>query len=382
MVTGNARNRKPYAGNPHYKKVKLAACVAISAVSVAVVQAAQPIRAISVAVEKSGGVVSSFNLTFDTTPVSTALYACWDEVDRGSSTNDWAHVEKIGDIAGDVTALAVPISRFPDWGKAECRALRFVMEPGTLFERAGTYLRTEFNGGQYIDTGYMLDKTDAIDISWTFTHISAQPASIVCGSVAYSSGTLQQDQYFIRYGGTGGVSGMITKRDGSADQKTKASVGWSNTNKSLLNEYTRFRVAVSATEQSIWTNSVTSAGNASGDEVLLAHNTQEFDASFTQQTNCFLFSWPGYGSGTWPEAGKFIMGKMYHCDILRSGVPAVSLLPVMKDGEACFYDTVRKVFLRNIGTGAFVLSGASPDVGVATDAIIYESRRGLQIIVH
>ena len=381
MTTGNALNGKTHADNPHYKKIKLAVCVAVSAVGAVVVQAAQPIRAMSVAVEKSLGAVSSFNLTFDTTPASTALYACWDEVDRGSSTNGWTHVEKIGDIAGDVTALSVPISRFPTWGKANCRALRFVMEPGALFERAGTYLGTKSDGDQYIDTGYMLDKTDAIDISWTFTKISSQSASIVCGSVAYSSGNLYADQYFIRYDGGGKVSCKISKRDGTVEQKTNAGASWTASPQSLLDSYTRVRVAISATEQSIWTNSVTSTGYASGDEVLLVHNTREFDSSFTQQTNCFLFSWPGYGSGTWPEAGNFIKGKMYHCDIVRSGVPAVSLLPVMKDGEVCFYDTVRKVFLHNIGTGSLALSTASVDVGVATDAILYEKRRGLLIFV-
>jgi hypothetical protein len=53
----------------------------------------------------------------------------------------------------------------------------------------------------------------------------------------------------------------------------------------------------------------------------------------------------------------------------------------MKDGEVCFYDTVRKVFLHNIGTGSLALSAASVDVGVATDAILYEKRRGLLIFV-
>ena len=381
MATGKTLNGKPYAGNSYCKKIKLVVCAAVSVVSVAVVQAAQPIRPISVAVEKSGGVVSAFNLTFDTTPAPTALFACWDEADQGSSTNGWMHVEKIGDIAGDETTLAVPISRFPDWGKAGCRALRFVMEPGALFECAGTYLGTKSDGNQYIDTGYMLDKTDAIDISWTFTHISSQSASIVCGSVAYSSGNTYADQYFIRYGGSGNVACKLSNRNGTVEQKTNAGASWTASPQSLLDSNTRVRVAISATEQSIWTNSVTSTGYASGDEVLLVHNTREFVSSFTQQTNCFLFSWPGYGSGTWPEAGKFIKGKMYHCDIVRSGVPAVSLLPVMKDGEVCFYDTVRKVFLHNIGTGSLALSAASVDVGVATDAILYEKRRGLLIFV-
>ena len=376
MATGKSLN-----GDPCCKKIEIAVCAAVCAVSVAVVQAAQPIRTMSVAVEKSLGAVSSFNLTLGTTPESTALYACWDEVDRGSSTNGWAHVEKIGDIAGDVTVLNVPISRFPTWGKANCRALRFVMEPGALFERAGTYLGTKSDGDQYIDTGYMLDKTDAIDISWTFTYISSQAKSIVCGSVAYYSGNTYADQYFIRYDGGGKVSCKISNRDGTVEQKTNAGASWTASPQSLLDSNTRVRVAISATEQSIWTNSVTSTGYASGDEVLLVHNTREFDSSFTQQTNCFLFSWPGYGSGTWPEAGNFIKGKMYHCDIVRSGVPAVSLLPVMKDGEVCFYDTVRKVFLHNIGTGSLALSAASVDVGVATDAILYEKRRGLLIFV-
>ena len=382
MTTGNALNGKTHADNPHYKKIKLAVCVAVSAVGAVVVQAAQPIRAMSVAVEKSLGAVSSFNLTFDATPASTALYACWDEVDRGSSTNGWAHVEKIGDIAGDVTALSVPISRFPTWGKANCRALRFVMEPGALFERAGTYLGTKSDGDQYIDTGYMLDKTDAIDISWTFMSITSQAKSIVCGSVAYYSGNNQDDHYFVLYEGSGKVSCKISNRNGKPEQKTNAGASWTATPNTLLGTTTRVRVAISATEQSIWTNSVTSTGYASGDEVLLVHNTREFDSSFTQQTNCFLFSWPGYGSGIWPcTAVTYIKGKMYHCDILRSGVPAVSLLPVEKDGEVCFYDTVRKVFLHNIGTGSLALSAASVDVGVATDAILYEKRRGLLIFV-
>ena len=381
MKAGKTPNGKPHAGNSHCKKIKLAVCAAVFAVSVAVVQAAQPIRVMSASVNKVGGIVTSFDLTFDTTPESTALYACWDEVDQGSSTNGWAHVEKIGDIAGDVTALNVPISRFPTWGGSGCRALRFVMEPGALFERAGTYLGTRSDGDQYIDTGYMLDKTDAIDISWTFTHISSQSASIVCGSVAYSSGNTYADQYFIRYEGSGKVACKLSNRNGTAEQKTNAGASWTASPQSLLDSNTRVRVAISATEQSIWTNSVTSTGYASGDEVLLVHNTREFVSSFTQQTNCFLFSWPGYGSGTWPEAGKFIKGKMYHCDIVRSGVPAVSLLPVMKDGEVCFYDTVRKVFLHNIGTGSLALSAASVDVGVATDAILYEKRRGLLIFV-
>ena len=383
MTTGNALNGKTHADNPHYKKIKLAVCVAVSAVGAVVVQAAQPIRAMSVAVEKSLGAVSSFNLTFDTTPASTALYACWDEVDQGSSTNGWAHVEKIGDIAGDVTALNVPISRFPMWGGSGCRALRFVMEPGALFERAGTYLGTRSNGNQYIDTGYMLDKTDAIDISWSFQNVQSQAKSMVCGSVAYSSGNTYADQYFIHYEGSGKVACKLSNREGKPEQKTNANASWTASPQSLLDPNTRVRVAISATEQSIWTNSVTSTGYASGDEVLLVHNTQEFDSSFTQQTNCFLFSWPGYGaSGIWPYTQvNFIKGKMYHCDIVRSGVPAVSLLPVLKDGEVCFYDTVRKVFLHNIGTGSLALSAASVDVGVATDAILYEKRRGLLIFV-
>jgi hypothetical protein len=373
MATGKALNGK--------SNVKLAVCAAVSTAGVVAAYAAQPIRAMHVDVEKSGGAVSSFNLTFDTTPTSTALYACWDEVDRGSSTNGWAHVEKIGDIAGDETSLVVPISRFPTWGKTDCLALRFVMEPGALFERAGTYLGTKSDGNQYIDTGYMLDKTDAIDISWTFTHISSQSASIVCGSVAYSSGNTYADQYFIRYGGSGNVACKISNRNGTVEQKTNAGASYTFSPQSLLDSNTRVRVAISATEQSIWTNSVTSTGFPSGDEVLLVHNTREFVSSFTQQTNCFLFSWPGYKSGTWPEAGKFIKGKMYHCDIVRSGVPAVSLLPVEKDSEVCFYDTVRKVFLRNIGTGSLALSAASVDVGVATDPIFCEIRQGLLISI-
>ena len=380
MATGKTLNGMPYAGNSHCKKIKLAVCAAVFAVSVAVVQAAQPIRAMSASVNKVGGIVTSFDLTFDTTPESTALYACWDAADRGAETNSWAHVEKIGDIAGDVTALNVPISRFPTWGGSGCRALRFVMEPGALFERAGTYLETTSNGGQYIDTGYMLDKTDAIDLSWTFTHISAQPNTIICGSVAYDASRNYQDHYFIRFAGSGTVACLLSKRNGSADQNTSAGASWKTAaSNTYIDTNVRVRMAVSATEQSIWTNSViTSTGAVVGDEVLLAHNTQEFDADFTQQTNCFLFAWPGIEiNGTvayWPnnaQDNKF-MGKIYHCDIARSGVPAVSCLPVMKDGVACFYDTVRKVFLRNIGTGSFSLSAASPDVGVATDAILYD----------
>ena len=162
---------------------RLVTCSAVVLLS-SLVQAAQPIRSVAVSVNKTAGIVTSFDLTFGTAPAATALYACWDADDRGELTNGWAHVEKIGDIAGDVMALNVPISRFPSWGGADCRALRFVMEPGALFDRAGTYLSTDFNGGQYIDTGFMLDKTDKIDLSWTFTHITAQPDTIVCGSVA------------------------------------------------------------------------------------------------------------------------------------------------------------------------------------------------------
>jgi len=73
-----------------------AVCVALTAV----VQAAQPIRPISATVNKTAGIVSSFDLTFGTTPAATTLYACYDAEDRGASTNGWAHVEKIGGLAG------------------------------------------------------------------------------------------------------------------------------------------------------------------------------------------------------------------------------------------------------------------------------------------
>ena len=358
---------------------RLVTCSAVVVLSL-VASAAQPIRSVAVSVNKTAGIVTSFDLTFGTAPAATALYACWDAADRGTATNGWAHVEKIGDIAGDVTALSVPISRFPSWGGADCRALRFVMEPGALFDRAGTYLSTDFNGGQYIDTGFMLDKTDKIDLSWTFTHITAQPDTIVCGSVAYDTSKNNQDYFIVRYAGGGKVECGLSKRSGSAAQKTAVGVSWKTTaSDNYIRENVRLHVAISATEQSIWTNSVvTSTGAVVGDEVLLAQNNQEFDAAFSQQTNCFLFAWPGYDAGGglawWPsnkQANK-LMAKMYHCDITRSGEPAVSLLPVKKDGVACFYDTVRKVFLYNIGTGAFSLSTASPDVGVSTEAVLYD----------
>lgn len=328
--------------------------------------ATESFRSMSVEPVREAGNVTGFSFSFGTAGGSTALYACWDAEDKGPSTNGWEHVDKIADISADQASLQIPISAFPKWGRLACRAIRFVLTPEGLFDHATKYLQTSDPGKQWIDTGYVLTDADECEASWTFTHITAQPNALVFGTVNYNPNGGAKDYFLSRYNGGGKVDGFIGAGGKSAElHKTVPD--------NYIREDTIVISRVSATERVIWTNSVGSAT----EPVEVARNDVQFDGSFTADTNCFLFGWPGVNVGgvtrcsPFSAVGNRITGRMYYFTVKRGGEYAVNCIPCVKNGKACFYDSVRNVFLYD-GQNEAAFSTKSPMVDVNVVSAVTE----------
>ena len=110
--------------------------LATTAIAAQVVFAVPQFRPMAMTVNRSGGAVVSFDLEFSQAAAATELYACCGDSDAGATTNGWDSVVKIADVAADATSLSVPISTFPRWGRTNNKVIRFVMQPGALFDRA------------------------------------------------------------------------------------------------------------------------------------------------------------------------------------------------------------------------------------------------------
>ena len=169
--------------------------LAATAIAAQVVFAVPQFRPMTMTVIRSGGAVVSFDLEFSQAAAATELYACCGDSDAGATTNGWDSVVKIADVAGDATSLSVPISTFPRWGRTNNKAIRFVMQPGELFDRATAYLASENFGGsnppaaatQRIDTGYVLTAADSAEVVWQHTHPTSQGNTLILGTPRFDS---------------------------------------------------------------------------------------------------------------------------------------------------------------------------------------------------
>ena len=359
--------------------------IAVTAFAAPIAFAAPQFRPMAMTVNRSDGEVVSFDLSFSQAAGTTALYACWGSSDAGATTSAWEHVVKVADVPADATNTNVPISFFPRWGRANCRAIRFVMLPGALFDYATEYLATENFGGsnppsaatQRIDTGYVLTEDDTAEVAWTHTHPTSQGNTLILGTPRFnmSNGT-GTGGFIIRYAGNHTVDSYISTVGvglGTHDAEYTATFNKG----SYIGAETITKVKCSPFERVIWTNRVDSVG----DFVEVGReDTPYAGGELNLATNCFLFGWPGQVVANQvrytPFSGENRMaGRMYYFDISRNGVSVANGIPCVKDGEACFYDSARRIFLyqedRSQGRG-FRTDSPRADAGVYTDAVVYE----------
>ena len=357
--------------------------VLIPAALTSLVASAVPqFRPMTMTVNSSGGEVVSFDLAFSQAAEATALYACWGASDAGASTNSWDHVVKVADVPADATSTNVPISFLPRWGRANCRAVRFVMQPGALFDRATEYLASENFGGsnpppaetQRIDTGYMLTTEDTAEVVWNHTHGSSQACALVLGTARYNeSNGAGLGGMVIRYSNGGYSEAYYSTSDvslGKHDATYQAAV----CNGGAFTDKVRVKARLSAAERVVWTNTV----NTADEFVEVARNDVAWSGDLGVTTNCFLFGWPGQVVAGSLRTGPFtsrLAGRMWYFDISRNGVSVANGIPCIKDGEACFYDSARRIFLyqedRSQGRG-FKTDSPTVDAGVYTEAVVYD----------
>ena len=358
--------------------------LATTAIAAQVVFAVPQFRPMTMTVNRSGGAVVSFDLEFSQAAAATELYACCGDSDAGATTNGWNSVVKIADIAADATSLSVPISTFPRWGRTNNKVIRFVMQPGALFDRATAYLASENFGGsnppaaatQRIDTGYVLTAADRAEVVWQHTHPTSQGNTLILGTPRFrESDGAGMGGFIIRYAGGHTIDAYLSTV-GVSTSKHDADYEATFNKGSYIGSETITKVVCSASERVIWTNSVYSADSF----VEVGREDTLFDSELTVTTNCFLFGWPGqYINGATrytPFSGENRMaGRMYYFDISRNGVSVANGIPCIKNGEACFYDSARRIFLyqedRSQGRG-FKTDSPTADAGVYTEAVVYD----------
>lgn len=365
-------------------KVRALKVLVPAALTSLVAAAAPQFRPMTMTVNRSGGEVVSFDLAFSQAAGATALYACWGASDAGASTNSWDHVVKVADVPGDATSTNVPISLFPRWGRANCRAVRFVMQPGALFDRATEYLASENFGGsnpppaetQRIDTGYKLTTEDAAEVVWQHTHPSSQGNTLILGTPIVASNGSGAGGFVVRYAGGHTIDAYLSSvhvPTSTHDNEYEATFNKG----SYIGTETITKVCCSAQERVILTNHVYSADGF----VEVGRSDAAFAGELNVSTNCFLFGWPGvYAKGVmqptpFSSVTYRMAGRMYYFDISRNGVSVANGIPCIKNGEACFYDSARRIFLyqedRSQGRG-FRTDSPTADAGVYTDAVTYE----------
>ena len=313
------------------KRIMIAMCAAgLTALAFGMPQ----FRSMTMTVVRTHGAVASFDLSFGPAADATALYACWGASDAGATTNGWDNVVKIADIAADATSYSVPITAFPKWGDASCQAIRFVMQPGALFDRATKYLQTTDYCKQYIDTGYQLTAADTAEVAWTFTHNSGQGNTLILGTPAFNANGTGSGGYIIGYLGNNTASAYISETALSVNTRDGTYQAYFTNDGYFPNNTEVIKARLSASERVIWTNSVDSTGTFSGSFVEVARNDVTYEGSKEVTTNCFLFGWPGQMVNGTLRATPFsyttsrLTGRIYYFEISRGGSAAASSMPL------------------------------------------------------
>lgn len=242
------------------------------------------------------------------------IFAVHDSEDKGTDVSVWRDSTFITKVAGDTTTLTctIPLAWWTDGG-----VVRFVWASAAdhPYDRELVYLRS--TGTQWISPSLIPDETTSIDVDCLMS--SGNVCAFGLAEWFYFFTVDGNTQYFYGFCGKMGNNSVAGTKPGVRRRLHLGPDGASVDGKSFVGPFTDVTPTCKGRSIALFARRTASASGANA-------------AQIEKNGECTIYS----------------------VKIERGGLPMRDLVPCVSNNVAYLYDRVRRVFLANLGTDAFV----------------------------
>lgn len=304
-----------------------------------------------VGTNRVSGAITSLDVAFSPSWATNFLYLAYGATNGGDNPADWDHLDFVKVVSPYETGATVAAPA--RWGDGILAMRLFLGDlPARPYERDIEWLAT--TGDQWFDTGSHIRYGQTFTYVWRYFTLVDLNGSDAGWAINKSS-----SDYCITAGGYNNLNYVKAWINGSARQLSPAFHTSTRNTTSVFNETIEIGDTVAYTLEdttlgSVWT---------------LEESVEPKDgSSYDSQENIFLCrNGPSYHA-----PGKRAIYRATLADT-ATGEKVFNLVPVVKDGEACLYDTVSGNFVRNGGYGYLI---AGPETTTRLDSTTFGAASG------